>query len=68
MNGTYDHLKYCAARFVWPRRKKLTPASARERKKQHPDWSRVVTWEKWWEQKFNDHYSAYVQARMKEAA
>lgn len=63
----YEHLKYCAARYVWLRSKQKTPASIKELKKEYPLYSRVVTWEKWWERKFNDNYKQYI-ARIKKTA
>lgn len=64
MNDTYEHLKYCAARFVYPIRKQKTPKSLEELESDYPRYARVKTWEKWWEQKFNDNYKSYIKKRM----
>lgn len=60
--GSYEYLKLCAARYVWPRRKELTPKAKEEREKEKPIWPRVVTWQRWWEKKFQDNFNAYAKA------
>ena len=53
----YEHLKLCAARYVWRIQNEKTPISK-------------VTWLEWWEHKFKDNYKEYVSAekRKKEKA
>lgn len=47
----YEHLRLCAARYVWPRRSKRTPKG--------------MKWPQWWESKFDQDYYLFV-ARMRE--
>ncbi len=50
--NTKEHLKLCAARYVWRIRKQKVPG------KNH-------NWAVWWENKFNDEYIEYTR-RMSE--
>lgn len=41
----YEHLKYCAAKYVWPKRNARTPKN--------------ITWAKWFERKFGENLYEY---------
>jgi hypothetical protein len=49
----YEHLKLCAARYVWRRRKEKVP-------------DKSYNWAVWWENKFNDNYREYVDGQKRE--
>jgi hypothetical protein len=48
----YEHLKLCAARYVWRIRKQKVPGKS-------------YNWEIWWRNKFKDDYKDYTR-RMSE--
>ena len=49
----YEHLKLCAARYVWRIRKQKVPG-------------KNYNWAEWWENKFNDNYREYVDGQKRE--
>ena len=45
-----EEIKYFAARFVWTRRHQKTPKN--------------LTWEQWWERRFQDSFREYTEKLM----
>lgn len=56
----YELKKHCAARYVYPRRRDLTPTS------QKPEARVRITWKQWWEKKFGDNFDDYVKRKVEE--
>ena len=48
-----EEIKYYAARDVWRKRTAICPISK-------------VSWQEWWEKKFNDDYMTYVAQKKEE--
>lgn len=48
-----EEIKYYAARDVWRKRTAICPISK-------------VSWQEWWEKKFNDDYMGYVAQKKEE--
>jgi hypothetical protein len=57
MSDDWEHMKLCAARYIAPFHRELTPRSARA---STPPADRI-TWRVWWERKFNDDYAKFVK-------
>lgn len=51
MHDDYEHIKLCAARFVWPRREQPTP--------NHD--GRYTTWAQWFAWKFGEDLEAFAE-------
>jgi hypothetical protein len=52
-NRWAEEIKYFAARDVWRKRTAICPISQ-------------LTWQEWWEKKFNDDYMDYVAQKKEE--
>jgi len=59
MDSSQDHLKKCAARYVWPRRTQLIM-----HKEPGERYKKRITWAKWFELKFGQEYMSYVQEQI----
>jgi len=52
MNDSYEHLKLCAARFVYRKKRDGLITFAR--------------WREWWQKKFDDDFYQYIESKQRE--